>query len=141
MEEALMEAAKAAKNNEVPVGAIVVSQGGTILGRGGNAVLSQTDPTAHAEILALREAAARTGNYRLPDCVLVCTLEPCLMCTGAIIHSRLSGLVYGAADARAGAISSCLDFWDLPGANAWHMGGILSDRCASLLLSFFGDRR
>ncbi len=143
MAEALAEARLAAAEGEAPVGALVVAGGGTILGRGRNAPESSLDPTAHAEIAALRAACAAARNYRLEGAVLVVTLEPCLMCAGALAHARLAGVVYGAADPRAGAVNSCLDGLDLPFLNhrVWHMGGILAGPCADLLRDFFAVRR
>jgi tRNA(adenine34) deaminase len=143
MREALAEALLARDAGEVPVGALVVSGNGDILARAGNAVERLNDPTAHAEILALRAACRVVGNYRLEGCVLLSTLEPCLMCAGALVHARLAGLVYGAADPGAGGVSSCLDGLDLPFLNhrVWHMGGVSGDRCAGLLCDFFERRR
>lgn len=143
MRLALKEAAKAAACAEVPVGALVVAPDGAILGRGHNSTLASHDPTAHAEINALREAARNTGNYRLTGCVLLATLEPCLMCTGALVHARIKGLIYGAPDPKAGAVASQLDGLELPHLNhsVWHCGGILQDDCSALLHSFFAARR
>lgn len=143
MEIALAEARKAAQAGEIPVGALVVDPHGEILAKAANEVERRDDPTAHAEMLALRLASRRIGNCRLKDCVLVCTLEPCLMCAGAMLHSRVAGIVYGAADARAGAIASQADLPNLPGAShfIWHMGGMLSDECARILRDFFQARR
>ena len=143
MRLALEEAALAARNGEVPVGAVVVAPDGAIVGRGRNAPLQANDPTAHAEIRALREAAQTLGNYRLTGCVLLATLEPCLMCAGALVHARVKGLVYGAADPRAGAVASRLEGLELPYHNhtVWHCGGILEEECAALLRDFFSTRR
>lgn len=143
MGEALVEAAKAGRQGEVPVGALVVSGHGKILSRTGNRVESLCDPTAHAELLALRQACGAAGNYRLEGAVLVVTLEPCLMCAGAMAHARLAGVVYGTADARAGAVASCLESLDEPFLNhrVWHMGGICEPECAELLRAFFAERR
>ena len=143
MRLALAEAALAADKGEVPVGAIVVAPDGGICSRAHNAPVSGNDPTAHAEVLALRGAARSLGNYRLTDCVLIVTLEPCLMCTGALVHARVKGVVYGAADPRAGAVTSQLDGLELPHHNhsVWHCGGILEDECAALLRDFFASRR
>lgn len=143
MQLALEEADKAEANGEVPVGAVVVSEHGKILGRGHNCSIGCSDSSAHAEIMALRSAGLALGNYRLERCVLVVTLEPCLMCTGAIVHARLAGLVYGAADMRAGAVESCLNGLDLPFLNhrVWHMGGIAGNQCAESLRSFFRTAR
>ena len=143
MREALTEARSAALAGEVPVGALVGSGNGAILARAGNSVERLRDPAAHAEVLALREACRVAGNYRLEGCVLLATLEPCLMCAGALAHARIAGLVYGVPDPRAGAVSSCLDGLDLPFLNhrVWHMGGILEADCAQLLRDFFEPRR
>ena len=143
MGEALREAELALEQGEVPVGALVVDATGEIIGRGRNSPVRSNDPTAHAEIAALRRAAAHTGNYRLNGCCLVVTLEPCLMCAGAMVHARLDGLVYGAPDDRAGALDSRLEAFDLSFQNhrPWHMGGILESECSALLQQFFGERR
>ena len=143
MAEALAEARLAADACEVPVGAVVVSRQGEILGRGRNAPAAAHDPTAHAEVAALRAAASRTGNYRLEGTVLLVTLEPCLMCVGALAHARVAGLVYGAPDAKAGAVDSCLEGLDLPFLNhsVWRMGGTCEAECAALLRAFFAERR
>ncbi len=124
---------------EVPVGAVLVSAAGEILALAHNKCISLNDPTAHAEILALRYGAEKTGNYRLNDAVLVVTLEPCLMCAGALIHSRISGLVYGAQDKKAGAISSCCEGLEYSFLNhkLWHMGGMRSEECSAILRDFF----
>jgi tRNA(adenine34) deaminase len=127
---------------EVPVGALVADESGRILGRGGNAVERLNDPSAHAEILALRAAGNALGSCRLSGCVMVTTLEPCLMCVGALRHARIDGLVYGAVDVRAGAVVSCLHGLDMAGAAAiWHMGGVRGEACAGLLREFFAARR
>ncbi len=128
---------------EVPVGALVVSPEGRILGRGRNSPIGSCDPTAHAEITALRRAAEVLGNYRLDGCLLVVTLEPCLMCVGAIVHARIAGVVYGASDLKAGAVVSCLDGFEQPFLNhrVWHMGGICEGACADMLRGFFEERR
>ncbi|MDL2266523.1 tRNA adenosine(34) deaminase TadA [Desulfovibrio sp. OttesenSCG-928-G15] len=143
MQSALEQADAAGRQGEVPVGAVLVAGDGAILGRSCNRVEAQKDPTAHAEVLALRHAAAAVGNYRLEGTVLVVTLEPCMMCAGALVHARIAGLVYGAADARAGAVSSCLDGLDEPFHNhrVWHMGGVLGTECAGRLQAFFEQRR
>ncbi|MFZ0313651.1 MAG: tRNA adenosine(34) deaminase TadA [Candidatus Korobacteraceae bacterium] len=142
MEEALREAHRALALGEVPVGAIVVQDGG-IVGRGCNRPLSANDPTAHAEILALREAGLTIGNYRLLDCDLYVTVEPCAMCAGAITHARLRRLVYGAEDPKAGAVHSMLQLLNHPKLN--HQvevsSGVLAARCMDLLQSFFRERR
>ena len=149
--ESLMDRAlrRASKNlfltdhAEVPVGAVVVSREGFILSEATNCSIGNCDPTGHAEIAALRAAAQTVNNYRLEGCVLVVTLEPCLMCAGAIVHARLDGVVYGATDRRAGAVQSCLDGFELPFFNhkVWHYGGVRSAECAELLRDFFVRRR
>ena len=142
MEEALSVAQRALNAGEVPVGAIVV-HAGKIVGRGWNRNLTDVDPTAHAEILALREAGARVGNHRLGDCELFATIEPCAMCAGAMVHARLKRLVYGADDPKAGAVHSVLQVLNHPQLN--HQmevsRGVLARRCADLLQSFFRQRR
>jgi len=142
MEEALREAQRAAVAGEVPVGAVVVC-GERIVGRGGNRNLADNDPTAHAEIVALREAARAVGNHRLPDCEMVVTVEPCAMCAGALIHARLRRLVFGADDPKAGAVRSVLQVLNHPRLN--HQmevtSGVLAARCGELVQSFFAERR
>ena len=142
MEEALRLAQHGGERGEVPVGAVVVREG-KLVGRGWNRNLSDCDPTAHAEIVALREAAAKVGNHRLEDCQLFATIEPCAMCAGALVHARLQRLVYGAVDPKAGAVDSVLQVLNHPGLN--HRmevrGGILAERCAGLLQEFFKQRR
>ena len=143
MAEALAEAGLARAAGEVPVGALVVAGNGRILGKGRNAPESLNDPTAHAEVAALRAACQASRNYRLEGSVLVVTLEPCLMCVGALVHARVAGLVYGAPDVRAGAVDSCLDALDQPFHNhrPWSLGGILQEECSALLRGFFERRR
>ncbi len=139
-----LELARAAgRAGEVPVGCVVADREGRIVGRGANAPVASSDPTAHAEILALREAGRRLGNYRLGGCVLVVTLEPCAMCAAACAHARLDGVVYGACDLAAGACGSAADLldWTFLGQAPWHMGGVRSEECAALLRDFFRDRR
>jgi tRNA(adenine34) deaminase len=142
MEEALREAQRAIALGEVPVGAIVVHQG-NIVGRGCNRPVSARDPTAHAEILALREAGQAIGNYRLLDCDLYVTVEPCAMCAGAITHARVRRLVYGAEDAKAGAVHSMLQVLNHPKLNhtVEISSGVLAARCMDLLQTFFRERR
>ena len=142
MADALELAEQAAARGEVPVGAIVVCDG-TIVGRGGNSPIAASDPTAHAEIAALREAAASLGNYRLPGCELYVTLEPCAMCAGAILHARLARLVYGARDPKTGACGSVIDLFAEPRLNHHTSveGGIAADACSALLTRFFAQRR
>jgi tRNA(adenine34) deaminase len=142
MEEALRAAQRAREAGEVPVGAVVVSAG-KLVGRGWNRNLTDSDPTAHAEIVALREAGAALGDHRLGDCELFATIEPCAMCAGAMIHARLKRLVYGADDPKAGAVHSVLEVLNHPQLN--HRmevrGGLLAGRCAEMLQSFFRSRR
>jgi len=142
MEEALRCAQRALQSNEVPVGAVVVLEN-KIIGRGWNRNLTDSDPTAHAEIIALREAAARIGNNRLVNCDLFSTIEPCAMCAGAIIHARIKLLVYGAEDPKAGAVHSVLQVLNHSRLN--HQievcSGVLGNRCAELLQEFFRLRR
>ena len=142
MEAALAEARKAAESGEVPIGAVVLHEA-NIIARGQNRVLRDNDPTAHAEIVALRQAAAALGNYRLNDCTLYVTLEPCAMCAGAMIHARLDRLVYAAADPKAGAAGSVLEVLNHPKLNHQMQveQGILAEESADLLRSFFRDRR
>jgi tRNA(adenine34) deaminase len=142
MSRALQLAGEAAAKGEVPVGAVVVLDGKEI-GAGFNAPISGCDPTAHAEIRALRDAAARVGNYRLPDATLYVTLEPCTMCVGAIVHGRISRLVYGAREPKAGAIESARRTLEEPHLN-WDVtavGGVLSDQCSRVITEFFSQRR
>ncbi len=142
MAEALAEARLAAESGEVPIGAIVVHNG-AILARGQNRVLRDVDPTAHAEIVALRAAAAALGNYRLSGATLYVTLEPCAMCAGAMVHARLDRLVFAAADPKTGACGSVLAVLNHPQLN--HLleiaQGILAEESAALLRGFFRDRR
>jgi len=142
MRAALDEARAAADAGEVPIGAVAVL-GGQIVGRGQNRVLRDQDPTGHAEIVAMRRAAAAIRNYRLLDCELYVTLEPCAMCAGAMIHARLGRLIYGAADPKAGAVVSVLEVLNHPLLN--HRmpvtSGVLADDCGALLRDFFRDRR
>ena len=142
MDEALSLARDAAARGEVPVGAVVV-QGGRVIGRGGNAPIAHHDPTAHAEIAALREAGAAIGNYRLVDCALYATLEPCAMCAGAIMHARIARLVFGARDPKTGACGSVIDLFAEPRLNhhAQVVDGVRADECAALLSQFFAARR
>jgi tRNA(adenine34) deaminase len=139
---ALEQAAAAANAGEVPVGAIVVLNG-EVIATGRNAVLSNHDPTAHAEIVALRAAALRLDNYRLPGCELYTTLEPCAMCAGAMIHARISRLVYGASDPKAGAAGSVLSVINHPQLNHQLQvtAGVLAEECGELLRAFFRERR
>ncbi len=142
MEEALRCAQRALEMGEVPVGAIVVYEN-QIVGRGWNRNLADNDPTAHAEIIALREAGANVGNYRLSNCELFATIEPCAMCAGALIHARIRRLVYGANDPKAGAVHSVLQVLNHPHLN--HRmdvrGGVLAGRSAEIMQEFFRRRR
>ena len=142
MQAALALAAEAALEGEVPVGAVVVKDG-AIIGRGSNAPISRHDPSAHAEILALRDAASSIGNYRLVGCTLYVTLEPCAMCSGAIQHARIARLVYGAKDPKTGACGSVVDLMAEPRLNhhAEVAGGVMADTCGLMLSSFFAERR
>jgi tRNA(adenine34) deaminase len=142
MEEALRSAQRALEAGEVPVGAVVVCDG-RIVGRGGNRNLADSDPTSHAEIVALREAGAALGNHRLEGCELFATIEPCAMCAGALVHARLKCLVYGADDPKAGAIRSVMQVLNHPSLNHRMAvrSGVLAGRCAELLQSFFRQRR
>jgi tRNA(adenine34) deaminase len=142
MREALALAREAGAAGEVPVGAVVVCNG-EIVGRGYNRPITAHDPTAHAEIIALRNAAAHLGNYRLPGCELFVTLEPCAMCTGALFHARVARVVFGANDPKTGAAGSVLDLYAEPRLNhhAEIVGGVLAEECGELLSSFFAARR
>ena len=142
MREALALAAQAAAAGEVPVGAVVVKDG-AVIGRGWNRPISSHDPTAHAEIVALREAASALGNYRLTGCDLYVTLEPCAMCVGAMVHARLGHVVFGARDPKTGACGSIVD---LPAIAHWNhhgefAGGVLAEECGEVLKRFFAERR
>ncbi len=142
MQAALAEACKSADAGEVPIGAVMV-HGGQIIAHGQNSVIRNNDPTAHAEIVALREAANSLGNYRLNGCTLYVTLEPCSMCAGAMIHARIDRLVYAAADPKAGAAGSVLSVLNHPQLNHQMQldQGILADEAGELLRSFFRERR
>lgn len=142
MREALQLADTARSAGEVPVGAVVVHDG-RIVGRGFNAPISGHDPTAHAEIQALRNAASALGNYRLTDCSLYVTLEPCLMCSGAIMHARIARLVFGASDPKTGACGSVINAFAEQRLNhhTTVQGGVLADECGGLLSAFFRERR
>jgi len=142
MEWALREAAAAAARDEVPIGALVV-RGNRLLGASGNRVEELRDPTAHAEMLALSQAFAEVGEKRLEGAELICTLEPCLQCAGALIHARVARLVYGAADPKFGRVVSLARLLELPGLNhrVQSRGGVLAERSAELLRRFFRVRR
>ena len=142
MDEALAEARRARDAGEVPIGAIVEVDG-RIIGRGFNHPIAAADPTAHAEIAAIRDAANRTGNYRLTGSTLCVTIEPCLMCVGALVHARVGTLVYGAAEPRSGAVVSTMAGGDLPGHNHRFevVAGIHEAECRQLVQDFFRARR
>ena len=142
MRAALELAGRAAATGEVPVGAVVV-RNGEIVGRGYNHPISAHDPTAHAEVVALRDAAGRLGNYRLGGCELYVTLEPCVMCAGAILHARIARVIYGAADPKTGACGSVLNLFAERRLNHHTAvsGGMLQDDAAALLQQFFAARR
>ena len=139
---ALDLAREAGAAGEVPVGALVVMDG-EVIGRGFNQPIGRHDPTAHAEVMALRDAAARLGNYRLPGCTLYVTLEPCAMCAGAILHARIGRVVFGARDPKTGAAGSVTDLFAEPRLNHHTelAGGVLAEECGYLLSSFFAARR
>ncbi|HEX5234882.1 MAG TPA: tRNA adenosine(34) deaminase TadA [Silvibacterium sp.] len=142
MQEALAEARAAADAGEVPIGALVVHDG-KVIGRGQNRVLRDVDPTAHAEIVAMRAAAQSLNNYRLSGCEMYVTLEPCAMCAGAMIHARLERLIYGASDPKAGAAGSVIEVLNHPRLNHQMAveAGVLGDEAAALLRDFFKERR
>ncbi|MEO8411881.1 MAG: tRNA adenosine(34) deaminase TadA [Propionivibrio sp.] len=142
MREALSLARAAECLGEVPVGAVVVRDG-QIVGRGFNSPIGENDPTAHAEIAALRDAARHLANYRLPGCELFVTIEPCAMCAGAILHARVARVVYGARDSKTGVHGSVVDLFAVERLN-FHtevLGGVLADECGQLLSDFFAERR
>lgn len=143
MDLALAEAMQAAKCGEAPVGAVLLSAKGEVLAGARNESIRLNDPTAHAEILCLRRAGEKLSNYRLTGSILVVTLEPCLMCVGALIHARVAGVVFGAADPKAGALVSNLDGAALPFANhrLWVVPGVLAEECGAALKRFFLQRR
>jgi len=143
MQQALVLAERAAEYGEVPVGAIVVSAEGEVIGRGYNQPLGTHDPTAHAEIRALRDAASNIGNYRLSGCRLYVTIEPCSMCAGALVHARIAELIFGAKESRAGVVCSQQQLLDADWLNhrcQWR-GGVLDDECAQRMKDFFAARR
>ncbi|UUZ54475.1 tRNA adenosine(34) deaminase TadA [Massilia sp. H-1] len=142
MQLALQEAQRAWSLGEVPVGAVVVKDG-VVIATGCNQPIGQHDPTAHAEIVALRAAADKLGNYRLPGCELYVTLEPCVMCSGAMMHARLARVVYGATDPKTGACGSVLDLFAQEKLNHHTevTGGVLADEASAMLKAFFAERR
>lgn len=144
MQLAIEQARAAEAAGEVPVGAVVIAPDGfTILGRGWNRVIRDSDPTAHCEIVAMREAGRALGNYRLTGCTLVCTLEPCAMCAGAILHARIARLLYSARDPKAGACGSVLSVMNHAALNhrVEVIEGVLSEQCGNMLTDFFRARR
>lgn len=142
MRRALALAAQAGDQGEVPVGAVVIVDG-EVVGEGRNQPIATIDPTAHAEIVALRAAATRVKNYRLSGATLIVTVEPCLMCVGAMIHARVGTVVYGAPEPRAGALGSAVAAHETPGVNhrLTVVGGVLADDCRALMVDFFRERR
>ncbi len=142
MDAALEQAYVALERGEVPIGAVVAVEG-TIVGRGFNQPIGAGDPTAHAEIVAIRAAAAHLGNYRLTGAALIVTIEPCLMCVGALVHARIGTLIYGAAEPRTGAVRSTVKGGELPGHNHRFevVGGIREPECRELMQEFFRRRR
>ena len=142
MREALRLAEAAAEAGEVPVGAVVVVDG-EIVGRGHNQPISANDPTAHAEVVALREAARRQGNYRLTGATLYVTVEPCLMCVGAMVHARIEALVFGTTEPKAGAVESTARAHEMPGLNhqLTVVSGVLARDCRDVMQRFFASRR
>lgn len=142
MQMALTLAGRAAASGEVPVGAVLV-QDDNLLAEGWNRPIASHDPTAHAEVMALRAAGQSLGNYRLAGTTLYVTLEPCLMCVGAIVHARVSRLVFGAFDPKSGAVMTCLQGFEAPGLNhrVTFSGGVLADKCGEMLKEFFRNRR
>ena len=142
MLEAIAEARKAESEGEVPVGAVVLLNE-KVVGRGHNSPIQLNDPTAHAEIMALRQAARNSMNYRLPGSVLIVTVEPCIMCVGALIHARVEEVIFGAADPKAGAINSQFQMagWQRLNHSFQATSGILEEQCAAIMKNFFADRR
>ena len=143
MWQAIIEAQQAAREDEVPVGAILVSQNGTVLAKTHNQTITLCDPTAHAEILAIRSAAQSLGNFRLLNTTLYVTIEPCIMCMGALLHARVSKIIYGAKDPKWGAAGSCYNLSADPRLN--HVidveGGVLEKECRTLIQTFFRAKR
>ena len=144
MEMAIEEAKKAFFEEEVPVGAVVITEDGEVVARAHNKSIATSDPTAHAEILAIREAGRKLSNYRLTKCLVICTLEPCIMCMGALINARIKGLIFGTRDPKAGAVVSKIDFFNEVrwiNHKFWIKEGILADRCSKILKRFFKEKR
>ncbi|PIE68945.1 MAG: tRNA-specific adenosine deaminase [Deltaproteobacteria bacterium] len=143
MDLAIRQARRAEQDNEVPVGAVLLDSDGTLISQGCNNVITRHDPTAHAEILAIRRGGQAKGNYRIPGSILIVTLEPCIMCLGAIIQARIATVVYGASDPKAGAIASQMHGAELPWSNHGFqvIDGIKAEQCSSLLTNFFQQRR
>nr|WP_281171568.1 tRNA adenosine(34) deaminase TadA [Desulfovibrio inopinatus] len=143
MRLALEQAERAGRHDDVPVGAVIIGAGGELLAEAGNETIRRNDPTAHAEIVALRRAATALSNYRLTDTVMCVTLEPCLMCVGALVHARVKTLIYGATDPKTGAARSKLDGFDLPFLNhrVEVIPGLLEEECSQLIKDFFRQRR
>jgi len=143
MRVAIREAEKAAAMGEVPVGAVVVGPSGEIVSRAHNRTVTENDPTAHAEVLALRKAAKKTGNYRLAGCRLVATIEPCPMCAGAAVNARVSEIIYGADDPKTGAVRSLYRIASDPRLNhrMYVISGVLVEECSAVLKEFFRSRR
>jgi tRNA(adenine34) deaminase len=143
MRQAIAEAQQAAREDEVPVGAVLVDGNGTVFAKAHNQTIASCDPTAHAEMLALRSATKALGNYRLVGTILYVTIEPCIMCIGALLHARVARIVYGAKDPKWGAAGSCYDLAADPRLN--HIidvrGGILEDECRGLIQAFFQNKR
>jgi tRNA(adenine34) deaminase len=143
MLDAMTQARAAEADGEVPVGAVILSPAGEVIARGSNRVLRDSDPTAHAEIVALRSAGTALGNYRLSGCTLYSTLEPCSMCAGAILHARIARLVYAAADPKAGACGSVIAVMNHPALNhrVELVSGVLAEECGKMLTDFFRAKR
>jgi tRNA(adenine34) deaminase len=143
MREAILEAQQAAREDEVPVGALLVSRNGAVLARSHNRTIALSDPTAHAEILTIRSAGQALGNFRLLNTTLYVTIEPCMMCMGALLHARVSRIIYGAEDPKWGAAGSCYDLSADPRLN--HTidveGGVLEKECRALIQAFFREKR
>lgn len=140
---ALVQAERARELDEVPIGCVVVDPAGEVIASGGNRTITQIDPTAHAEILALRSAAEAIGNYRLTGCTLYTTIEPCVMCAGALVNARIARLVFGARDERFGAVETRFRLCDSDALNHRMeiVSGVLADECRSLMQEFFRERR